>query len=135
METAARASLPRSQAGFTLIEIVVGLAILVIALLGLTAAIIASLQAGRVAREHGIALSAAETRMTELRSSTESELLALGATSTFAVSGLVQRADGTPVGEVTIDATRRPLYRLVVWVRWRGPYGNEQLQLESRAVP
>ena len=125
----------RPEGGFTLIEAVVGLAILLIATLGLVAAIVTSLKAGRVAREHAVALAAAQERMNTLLAATEPELVAIGSRQTFAVRDLTQRRDGTPVGEVRVDASQPPLYQVEVRVRWLGPYGDEALTLDSTALP
>ena len=72
--------------------------------------------------------------MDNLIASTEVELVNIDG-RTFEVLGLTQRQDGTPIGDIAIDTSEAPLYRVEVRVRWRGPYGDERLSLDSTVLP
>jgi type II secretion system protein I len=122
------------EEGFTLLEVVIALSVLVIAIMGVVAAVVTSLKAGSVARERTVALAAAQQELEELIAASEVEILNAH-NDPFTVDGLTQRPDGTPLGQITIDSTEAPLYKIEVMVRWVGAYGNEQLSLDTTVLP
>lgn len=123
-----------AQAGLTLLEVVVGLSILLVGTLGFVAALVTSLKAGAVLRQHTTALAAAQQRLEELQALPRATLL-LRHDVSFAVDGLEPAAPGGDVGSISIDATEPPLVRIEVTLTWRGPYGTEQLSLDTTVLP
>ena len=134
---AAALSVPRGGAceqGMTLLEVVVGLAILVVATLGFVAAIVGSLKASALLRQHTVALAAAEQRLETLAVLPAAELAAQDG-ERFAISGLDPLAGETTVGLVTVSTDAAPLLGVAVTLRWRGPHGDEVVRLDTVVLP
>jgi type II secretion system protein I len=124
-----------AEGGFTLLEIVVALALVATAATGLAAAVSAATKANAMLRERGIALTAAQAKMEEMLATWHTgkgaSKFISNANRSFAVPGLTpqdgQLAAGTIVGGTKNEA---PLYTLIVRVAWKGSLGNDSVSVE-----
>lgn len=104
-------SMARPARGVTLLEILIAMAVLLVALLGLIGAIVSAQSAGQSTRELTVAMNEAREKVEEMRSqpfdeifrrynsSTGDDLAGSNPGATFTVSGLNALA-GTPAGQI-----------------------------------
>jgi prepilin-type N-terminal cleavage/methylation domain-containing protein len=130
----ARPRARRADRGLTLVEVVVALAMLVLAGMIATGAVTMATRANAFARERMIALAAAEAQMERLLVlGNLADLTALDGTL-FAVPGLVSSVAGSAAGTVTIGLLEAPLVTIEVRVRWKGLEGDADILLRSAVL-
>ena len=123
--------------GFTLVEVVIALALIAIAAMTLAVTVASSVRSNEVARERAIAIAAASAKLDSTigqAAGVQGVLLGLlGQTQTFSVEGLTPRR-GQPVGVVTISALTTPLVDVTVTVSWHGIAGDDSVTVSTSAI-
>lgn len=122
----ARAVVTEPRAGFTLIEVLIALAIAGIGLAGVTALLVVSSRATSYARHAAEASVLAEDRLEHLRALPAAQLRdgsdVVDAIGRPATDGFARRWTVTPAGA---------LYRVTVQVAWREVDGARELTLDT----
>ena len=123
----------RREAGFSLLEVVIALAIIAIALLGIVSTFVHSINMGESEREQQIAKQAASKKIEEIRTATFDTLYATYNGDTFAVDKLVHAGGpgGKGLGTVAVDNTNADLLEIQVTVQWKGILGDGTYSLRS----
>jgi len=117
----------RSARGMTLIEVMIAVAVLAVAIVGLLTAMPVATQATRDADEVDIARHAIEDMMADIRDAGASGAGSFG--GPFDVEGLKRVNDTTPCGTVTVTAGPYDTQKVSVLVLWRG-IDKENRQIE-----
>ena len=138
----------RRRSGFSLLELIIAMAVIAIAMFGVLSMILHTMQTKETMRELQIAKEAAATKIEEIKShpmQLPPALLPVGTTPdgnsvyntyfrtdpvgnpyTFTVDGL-----STARGAVRIDASNPYLYEIMVTVRWVGRKGAAEYTRRS----
>lgn len=120
----------KNQKGVSLVELMIALAVIAIALLGIVGVILHTISLKEANREQQIAKTAA-TRQLEtikLAGKTNYDTVALTYNgSTFAVNDLANNG----VGTVTVDSTNPDLLELRILIQWTGVRGQTRYELRS----
>jgi len=123
---------PRLSSGFTLVEVVVALALLVVVTVGVVRLFAVALNAGRAARDRTLAVALATGKIEQLRSlewrfELDASAVLIPHTDTSSNLSLESVSPGSPVG--TLDTNMPPYVDYLDWHgRWAGtgasPPGN-----------
>ncbi|MBI5873880.1 MAG: prepilin-type N-terminal cleavage/methylation domain-containing protein [Candidatus Omnitrophica bacterium] len=105
----------RKNSGFTLLELMIAAAIIIVALAGLLSTYVACFELNETTRNTNLALNAAQKAMEEIRSSTFSGIASAYNGYNFAVSGM---AVNKSVGRVYVDSTDPSLLNITIGVCW-----------------
>lgn len=122
----------KTRSGFTLIELMVAVAVLSVGLLAVITAILASVQLERQSKDLNIAKNATELQMQRLRGMPYADVAALaGTTQNFEVATLKPvQGDTNGCGEITVathaGVTNGNLVDITVRVVWQGNRGGAQ---------
>jgi prepilin-type N-terminal cleavage/methylation domain-containing protein len=98
----------QTQAGLTLIEVVIAVAVLAVAMAGVFGAIMICFQMNTRAREDSIALSAAQDMLAQIRNTVFENVPTTYDGMTFPVPGLAPPSPGVDPGEVVIIRDETP---------------------------
>lgn len=110
--------------GYSLLEVVVALAVVSIGVIGVLGAVLHSMRAQQAARERITAQNAAKSKIEEITGSDFASVVSTYSGTGFTVSGLAPvegDADGL-AGRVVIDATDPTLLDIEVIVEWSGAF-------------
>jgi prepilin-type N-terminal cleavage/methylation domain-containing protein len=122
----------KARSGFTLIELMIAVAVLSVGLLAVITAILASVSLERQSKELTIAKNATELQMQRLRGLPFADVAALaGTTQNFEVATLKPaQGDTNGCGEITVAAhagvVNGNLFDITVRVVWQGNRGRVQ---------
>ena len=109
----------RSARGMSLIEVMIAVAVLAIAIVGLLTAMPVATQATRDAEEHETARHAIEEKIAEIRDAGVANASSFDAQA-FTVDGLTKVNDQTECGSVTVAAGPDGTEEVSVLILWRG---------------
>lgn len=120
--------------GFTLVEVVVSMGVLVAGILGLGSALVLSVRSSEVSAQRAAALVAATAQLESLLASaaTEGEDVR-AAPRTFPVAGLAPIPPAADPGTVAVTTCEGQLVRISVAVEWRGALGPDAVRLSTMA--
>ncbi len=106
----------RKQRGFTLLELMIAAAVLIVALTGLLGTYITCLELNELTRNSNLALNAAQAVFEEIRSADFLNLPANYDGYTFQVAGM---SANSSLGYVAIDSSNTTLLQVAIGVCWR----------------
>jgi len=109
----------RSARGMSLIEVMIAVAVLAIAIVGLLTAMPVATKATRDAEQHETARHAIEEKIAEIRAAGVANASSFDA-QVFAVDGLKKINDGTECGSVAVTPGPDGTEQVSVLVLWRG---------------
>ena len=115
--------------GFTLVELVASMTILIMLSVGLSTFLVMSMRANASTRERDVAREAALSQM-EILSTADFGVLANADGQTFEVPELNSSTGQTP-GLITVDATNPDLIRVDIRVAWSGIQGDQDFELST----
>lgn len=110
----------KNSRGFTLLELMIGAAVLITALAGLIAAFSGCFTLNETARNTTIAINGAQDRIEWIRNITFDQISNQDGTN-FEINGL---SDGDSEGIVEVDSSNPDLYRITVTISWRQKGGR-----------
>jgi type II secretory pathway pseudopilin PulG len=106
----------RTNSGFTLLELMIAAAIIIVALAGLLSTYVACFELNETTRNTNLALNAAQKTLEEVRSSTFSGIATAYNGYNFSVSGM---SENVSLGHVYVDNTSTSLLNITVGVCWK----------------
>lgn len=122
----------RTQSGFTLIEIIISLAIIVVGVMGLMATYIYMSTASSAADETTVVMNAARAKIDEINGMTFSNVITTyqNKVVTFAVPGILP----SPAGQATatVVGTLPTVLELTVTINWSGATGERSAKYATR---
>ncbi|MBI2900013.1 MAG: prepilin-type N-terminal cleavage/methylation domain-containing protein [Planctomycetes bacterium] len=126
----------RHRRGVSLLEVMIALAVIAIALLGIVAVYLKTADVKEANREAQIAKTAATRRFEQIRTTAMTNFNAVLATyqsSTFSVPGLnhAGTADKQGLGTVMIDPTNANLLDVRILIVWQGVRADSRYELRS----
>ena len=110
----------KDSEGFTLLELMIGASVLVVALVGLIAAFSGCFTLNETARNTTIAINGAQDRIEWIRNITFDQIANQDGTN-FEIDGL---PDGDSEGIVEVDSINPDLYRITITISWRQKGGR-----------
>jgi len=122
----------RSARGMSLIEVMIAVAVLAIAIVGLLTAMPVATQATRDAEQYEVARHAVERKIAEIRAAGVANASSFDA-QVFTVDDLKKVNDDTECGSVTVTAGPDGTQEVSVLVLWRG-IDKQNRQLEVRTL-
>ena len=124
------------QGGFSLLEVVVALAVISIALLAMLTMMLNTSNLKEVGRQRSLAMQAAMAKLEELKAQDFDTIVPNygpgGAQNSFDVDGL-RDGNNDAQGVITIDDTNPDLLDLTIIVTWEG-IGGKSLVYEARSI-
>lgn len=122
----------RSQAGFTLVEIIIAMAIIVIGVMGLMSTYIYMSTSSAAADETTVAMNAARAKIDEISGMTFSDVIATyqNRVVTFDVPGLMPKPAGQATGAVV--GTLPTVLEITVTINWTGVTGARTAKYATR---
>jgi prepilin-type N-terminal cleavage/methylation domain-containing protein len=119
------------HAGFTLLEIALSVALLVVLASGVIAFFAISAKMQNSSREREVARVAAVSKMEEILAWLDHDTLAAAfAGTSFSAGPLKAPGGGTP-GTVTVDSANPDLLLVTIHVAWEGAGGSDELELST----
>ena len=122
----------KPSGGFTLVEVMVAMAVLTVALLGFVAAMIRAVDVSRGSLANQLAMNSAQHVAESIKATAFDEVYDTYSTHAFDVAGLDPAdgdADSLP-GRVVVDDANPDLLSIQVIVEWRGLLGARDYFLE-----
>ena len=121
----------RRHAGFTLLEIALSVALLVVLASGVIAFFAISAKMQNSSREREVARVAAASRMEEILAWLDYDTLAAAFAGTSFSAGPLTAPGGGAPGAVTVDSANPDLLLVTVRVAWEGAGGSDELELST----
>ncbi len=125
-----------STRGVSLVELMIALAVIAIALLGIVGVFLNTLSVKEANREQQIAKTAATRRLEEIRTAAQTDFGTVATTyanTTFSISELSNpaTADKRGLGTVLIDSSNSNLLDVRVLITWAGVRGDSRYEVRS----
>jgi prepilin-type N-terminal cleavage/methylation domain-containing protein len=120
----------RNQKGVSLVELMIALAVIAIALLGIVGVLLHTISVKESNREQQLAKTAATRQLETIRTAAKTNFDQISITFnnlTFPVSELANNGTGT----VTVDSTNPDLLELRILIQWNGVRPNSRYEIRS----
>ncbi len=128
--------LSRRRRGFSLLEVMIALAVIAIALFAALSMIVQTASSKENMREQEIAKEAASAKIEEIKARTFGEIYATYNGAAFTVVGLnAPTGTGRGLGSVAIDATNPNLFEITITIRWKGTQGARSYLMRNLFSP
>ena len=124
------------RGGFTLLEVMIALAVIAVALFAALSMILQTASAKESMREQEIAKEAASAKLEEIKARTFAQIYSTYNGAAFTVAGLnAPTGTGRGLGSVAIDSTNPNLYEITVTIRWKGTQGARSYLMRNLFTP
>jgi len=121
-----------NQGGLTLLEVVVGLAILALIALSVVAVMGTTLRADSANRDREAVRVTMRSQMEGVLAWQDYDSLRANFDGTrFNVGSLVSPSGESQAGQITVDSTNPDLLRVTILFSWSAPYGSDTMELST----